>query len=99
MNQKELMELLQEAAKPNCSLWRRNEIGRKLYEASPATREDGALEIDGREAGMQLILSSLYQDTLENRPALLPMMFPVFAMICGDRQEGMICANVDWSLI
>jgi len=98
MNQKELKALLQEAADPNCSWQRRNEIQCKLGQASPAMGADGVYEIEGREAGMHLVLDKLYVDTIQHRPELLPSLFPVFAVICGDRKEGIICADVDWSL-
>ncbi|MCR4328790.1 MAG: hypothetical protein NUV53_04785 [Patescibacteria group bacterium] len=99
MNQKELKLLLQEAASPDCPWQRRNEIQCKLGEASPAMRADGVYEIDGREAGMHLVLNQLYVDTIQNRPDLLPSLFPAFAVICGDREEGIICADVDWLFI
>ena len=99
MNQKELMALLQEAATPGCTWERQNEIQCILGSASPAMRDDGVYEIEGREAGMQLVLDHLYVDVIQNRPELLPSLFPVFAVICGDRQEGLICASVDWSLV
>lgn len=98
MNQKEMKTLLQEAASPDCSWRRRNEIQCKLGKASPAMQADGVYKIKGREAGMHLVLDKLYVDTIQNRPELLPLLFPAFAVICGDRQEGIICADVDWSL-
>lgn len=98
MNQKELRDLLKEAASSDCSWERRNEIQCKLGKASPAMKADGVYKINGQKAGMHLVLEKLYVDTIRNRPELLPSLFPAFAVICGDRQEGIICADVDWSL-
>ena len=99
MNQRELKVLLEEAAKPECTPRRRNSIQCLLGEASAAMGKDGVYTINGREAGMHLVLNALYVDTLNNRPELLPSLFPIFAIICGDREEGFICAHIDWSLV
>ena len=99
MNQRELKTLLDEAAKPDCSWQRRNEIQCRFGDDSPAMRADSVYETEGRGAGMHIVLDKLYVDTIENRPELLPVLFPVFAIICGDREDGMICADVDWSLV
>lgn len=99
MNQRELKTLLDEAAQQYCSRQRRNEIQVELAEASPALRADGVYENKGREAGMLLVLEQLYTETATHRPDLLSSLFPAFAVICGDRQDGAICADVDWSLV
>jgi len=99
VNQRELKGLLEEAARRDCSWKRRNEIQCLLGAASAAMGADGVYEIDNPEAGMHLVLGKLYTDTIQNRRELLPSLFPVFAVICGDREEGFICADVDWSLV
>ena len=99
MDQRELKALLDEAAKPSCSWQRQNEIQCRLGEASPAMGVDGVRKIEGPVEGMQIVLDHLYTDTIQNRPDLLPALFPVFALICGDREDRTICADVDWSLV
>ncbi len=98
MKQIEIKALLIEAADPGCSWERRNAIQCELGHASPAMREDGVFEIEGRAAGMQLVLDGLYVETIRHHPGLLPTLLPAFAIICGDREEGMICANIDWTI-
>ncbi len=99
MDQNVLKALLEEAAQSNCTWERRNAIQCLLGEASVALGEDGAFESEGREAGMQLVLDKLYVDVIDHRPEVLPALFPVFALLCGDRKEGLMCADVDWSLV
>lgn len=99
MKQSELKALLKEAANPECSWQRRNEIQCKLGDATAAMNEDGVYKIEGREAGLHLLLDSLYVSTVQNRPELLPTLFPAFAIICGDREEGILVADVDWSIV
>jgi len=97
MNQRELKALLEEAAAPNCSPQRRNQIQCLLGEATAAMGEDGVYKIKGRAAGLHLLLDALYVETVQHRPELLPALFPAFAIICGDRKDGHIIAKVDWS--
>ncbi len=99
MKQSELKTLLDEAAGPDCSWERRNEIHCLLDDALRALNPDGNYEIGGREEGMSVFLGQLYLNTLRNRPELLSSLFPAFAVICGDRTEEVFMADVDWSLI
>lgn len=99
MEQRKLKELLEEAAKPECTWQRRNEIQCLLGAATPAMRDDGVYEIEGRGAGMHTVLEHLYVDTIKNKPEILPSLFPFFAVICGDRDKEMIVAEIDWSLV
>lgn len=99
MEQRELKALLDEAANPKCSWQRRNEIQCKLGEATAAMGKDGVYELEGREAGLHLLLEALYVSTIQNRPELLPTLFPTFAIICGDREEGILIADVDWAIV
>ncbi len=99
MNQKELKSLLDEAAQNDCSWQRRNEIHCMLGKASPGMGADGVYEIDTPGAGIQAVLDELWVETVQNRPQLLPALFPAFAVMCGDREDGTINAGVDWSLV
>jgi len=85
MNQWELKRLLDEAASPDTSRFRKGQIGGKLEQlasiwASPVIRK-------------------LYTDTINNRPDLLPSLFPFFAIVCGYRDAGSSLPNIDWSLM
>ncbi|MFA6322034.1 MAG: hypothetical protein WCX71_00985 [Candidatus Buchananbacteria bacterium] len=99
MKQEEIKALLEEAAKPTCSSVRRNDIHCRLSEASAAMGENGVYEVDNPEAGLIVLLDRLFISTLKNRPELLPTLFPAFAVICGDRDEDLIIAQIDWSLV
>lgn len=99
MDQRELKALLEEAAKPDCSWQRRNQIQCRLGEATAAMGKNGVYKTEGREAGLLLLLEALYVTTVQNRPELLPSLFPTFAIICGDRDAKSLVAEVDWSLV
>ncbi|OGY61286.1 MAG: hypothetical protein A3H06_01025 [Candidatus Colwellbacteria bacterium RIFCSPLOWO2_12_FULL_44_13] len=85
MNQIELKMLLDEAANPYTSRFRRNQIGDKLVQLAPIW--------------LDMIVRKLYMDTINNRPDLLPLQFPFFAIVCGFRDAGSNLPNVDWSLM
>jgi len=99
MEQRKIMELLQEAASPSCTWERQNEIHCLLGAATAALDEDGIYEVDTEAAGMSNALDCLFTDTCKNRRDQLPALFPFFATICGNREEGMLVADVDWSLV
>lgn len=100
MKQRELKALLEEAAKPDCTWQRRTQIQYRLGKATGAIGNDGIYETEGqKEAGFKLLLNALYVTTVQNRPELLPTLFPTFAVICGDCEEGVLIADVDWSLV
>lgn len=55
---------------------------------------------EGRTAIRDQIFSTIYWQTLLNSPESLPFLFPVFAVLCGDREEGFTLNNaIDWSLM
>ncbi len=45
------------------------------------------------------LLNALFASTANNRPERLPYLFPVIAMLCGDRKEGLPYSDIDWSLV
>jgi hypothetical protein len=104
MKQQDLKALLEEAANPDCSWERVNEIHCILGAASPANdsmpNSEGFTEHDrGRAEGMELVLDSMYVETIKNRREFLPSLLPVFMLICGDRTEGSIInRDIDWSV-
>lgn len=95
MNQKDLMTLLVEAttAEPK----RANEIHARFENA--VIGNDMIMHgRDDREAGIRLVLDELYSQTMNENPALLPALFPVFAIICGLDKLGYPTAEVDWDV-
>jgi len=53
-----------------------------------------------QEEGMRLIASKLIHNMHKYRPDLLPTLFPVFAMMCGDRgDDDLVVADINWSLM
>ena len=100
MRQEEIRALLEEAANPNCDGRRRTSIQCLLDSAMPGNNPDGSYKITGWTAGQRALLNGLYVQTLTHRPELLPTLFPVFAAICGDREDPYDrTAKVDWSLM
>ena len=93
MNQRDLMTLLKEAMKSECSSQRRCEIQCSLCNAI------GEYVNDPKRSVIRTLLELLYTDTLQNRPELLPTLFPFFAIVCGDHEEKYIFADVDWSIM
>lgn len=96
VTQEKIKDLLAEAANPKCAPHRRNEIQCELGHATAAMRPNGVYDIDSREAGILVVIEHLYVDTLQNRPEILPALFPVFALACGDRDNGLIVTDIDW---
>lgn len=97
MRQQEIMSLLCEAANPSCGLRRTVEIRHKLINEIYRDAEDGRSEEEPEN--IEVVLEKLFLDTLQNKPHLLPMLFPFFAVVCGDREDGFIVADVDWNII
>jgi len=85
MNQRELKELLNEAANPDTSRFRKGQIGGKLEQLA--------------SIWVGPVIRKLYTDTINNRPDLLPSLFPFFAIVCGYRDAGLSLPNIDWSLM
>jgi len=99
VHQGKIKELLKEAA-TNTWGWRRmNDIHCELADATAATGEDGVVDIDGPQAGLRLVVDALFVSTAQNRPEALPGLLPVFSLLCGDREEGILLADIDWSQV
>lgn len=99
MNQKILMALLQEASDPNCHFHRKNQIQCELKNGMDKKGSSETTFDEGKREGLELVMGKLYNDVLDNRPDLLPSLFPVFAILCGDREPHTICSDADWSLM
>lgn len=99
MEQRKIMALLKEAAKPKCPAKRLTNIAIELKGVVETEDSDGDIEIDGRSAGFAVLVESLFHQTLQNKPDQLPALFPAFAMLCGDKGEDKLLADVDWTLV
>ena len=92
MDQRAIMALLIEATTANDR--RINEIQGLFVKAAHGGDKE-ILSTKDRAAGIRIVLEKLYVDTYTENPALLPTLFPVFAIICGDKDRTVV-ADVDW---
>ncbi len=96
MEQRKILELLNEAATLGCTPVRRDEIAALFRQAT--FEDDG--DFDGRRAGFVTVMDAVFDDTASHRPHLLPGLFPLFAVLCGDRpRTRTVLTDVDWSLM
>lgn len=96
MDQSRLLELLKEAARSDCTSFRRREIELELLRAAPGGEDELAPRND-LKAGIRAILMRLYTKVTEENPGALPGLFPVFALICGDCHDDTF-ARINWQL-
>lgn len=94
MQQQEIKSLLAELASPTCQIDRWHEIAEKFYAAAkrplaPDSTYDPTSDI------FVVIITRL----LSAKPQYLPGLFPVFAMVCGDRRSTAVVADIDWHLM
>ena len=99
MQQNRIKELLAEASSPDCNDTRVDAIQVELSQATAAMEEDGTYSIAGEKGAANFVLSGLFHSTQANRREKLPDLFPVFALLCGDREPGHMTADIDWSLV
>ncbi|MFA6526565.1 MAG: hypothetical protein WCT26_04105 [Candidatus Buchananbacteria bacterium] len=97
MKHERIMELLKEAVSATTA--RRNSICCELSEATAALDADGVYEIDTPEAGLHLVVNDLFFELEKNHPDLFPTFFPVFSMLCGNREKGGIICDIRWDLV
>jgi len=85
MEQRRIRELLEEAADPHCPPQRRAEIQQELSEAA--------------HERFRVLAEELFVEVVEHRLELLPVLFPTFAILCGDRCEREpLARGVNWLL-
>ncbi len=94
MNPEELMCLLTEASQKNCSQKRRVEILSFLLAPLADDVEEENNEV---YRYWRLYISDLYNDMVNNRPNLLPALYPAFAKLCGPRKNGSFTAPINFS--
>ena len=100
MNQSRIKQLLEEAGAPDCDAMRYNHIWCELEHASAT--DGGVDEADstsGPAVGLSIAVGRLLLSAWENdQRAALPRLFPVFALICGDKGPDDLVANIDWTI-
>jgi|GEM_PF-2491866 len=97
MNQGEIRARLAEAGAEECTRRRLGEIMLEFLDESPAMLSDGTYDIDGQGSLARPIIEELFISVAENRRSAFPDLFPVFAVLCGDRENGVLIADIDWS--
>ena len=90
MNQRELMDLLLEAADPDVPLCLVVSISKTLF--------DQCVRIRGKEDEVTKLLADLFDQVVCNRSDVLPQLFPFFAAICV-APIGDTFADVDWDIV
>lgn len=93
MNQTLVMRLLEEAvtARGQRGIEIHNQLAHQVYGSTVEEAEDV------RGQGLQVLLNEIFVSTLKHDPRLLPMFFPVFAILCGDRDDSII-AEIEWNV-
>jgi len=99
MKQKEIKKLLEEASGPQCTKRRRDKIQAMFMNATAFRLKDCTYENIESVAGIEFAMCLIYKEALSNNPEVLPSFFPLFAIACGDRKNGEVAADVDWSLM
>lgn len=100
------MALLVEAAKLGRQLFKKPDIGIGANEDVAASRRINAIQVlltdairDGEHCETnRTVIGSVYINTLENRPERLPQLFPLFAVLCGNRSPDVWIGEVDWNV-
>lgn len=107
MQQSRILELLQEAS-TTTDKTRRDNILIELQEAAPVPNiphePANLLQLEykyqkGRCDEIRQMILRIFVNTLIECPEHLPTLFPFFALCCGDRKEGAMCADIEWSLL
>ena len=107
MKQSSVKNLLEEAAKRDCSCERRKEILNMFTGAGD--RKQGSKQGGIGIATLRLlcVMCELYDETIANKPESLMGLFPFFSYVCAEDAQidftnigsstGRIC--IDWSLV
>ncbi len=98
MNQRHVLTLLKQAAESGCVPELRENILEQLQD-SLFGKAEFVIGWSGTSA-LDEAMEKLFTEVSEHRPSLLPVLFPLFAILCGDREgEAEFFADIDWSLI
>ncbi len=93
MNQRKIMALLKEAARPDCTDARRTDIRLQIQ----ATRATSGTDLyEAKREGIEDLLTKLFDEIAVSRPETLPDFYPVFALAYGNRRPKTLLATLDW---
>jgi hypothetical protein len=88
LNQSVIKELLIEASQPTCTSVRREQILASLSEAVwPGDRPGLKDGTNNWSSGISMVINALYVEAFERRPDQLPVLHPVFATLCEERED------------
>jgi len=100
VDQKTILNLLLQAAAPDCSDDRRREIREELLKAV-VSKDDVPPELSGTTEGIRMVCEFLFREVTEQRPTALIGLLPLFIATCGVRSPDAnmqpLLANIDWS--
>ena len=69
-----------------------------LVSMSRAGNIDSAAAQVTIDAYREHLVGALFVETFVSRPTLLPHLFPVFALLCGDPISGQQLPKIDWEI-
>ena len=99
MLQSEILALLKEASTIDRSDFQqvaRIQVQLGAAILNPTSRDEFS---EGKREGLEMLLDSLYVNALQNAPEMLPLLFPVFALLCGLRSsKSWLADSIDWEL-
>ncbi len=95
MQQAEIKSLLIELAQDDCSFARHQEVSQLFY-AAAQRRPAPDSTTDDTSMLFTAMLNKLLRIVNKKH---LPGLFPVFAMLCGDRYDFIGFAEIDWDLM
>ena len=96
MDQRLITQLLKEASCRDCLPARRQEIADIFLAATPEGDNELAPGND-IAAGIRTVLMRIWTKATEEKPEVLPLLFPVFALICGDK-TGPHFSRINWEI-
>jgi hypothetical protein len=100
MNQARILALLHEAASPKCSEERLMNILCIFEQESFALTRHKSFQSTTPESGIVFLMDRLFEKIVEHDRSQFPALFPVFALICGDKEEGALTApEIHWSTV
>jgi hypothetical protein len=99
MNQLEILRKLQLASNPTCLPEERAKIGKELFKHLPPVHQNGNQHLSEMNAGVRMLVRTLYYELATIAPERLVDHFPLFAIACGQRSKDVKLAAIDKNLI
>lgn len=94
MKQVQIFSLLVEASSVSCTRERLAQIHSQLSNAAICSGD-----VSDELAPLQAVAEQLFSDTVDKRREHLPSLFPVFALLCGEKDGDCIFSSIDWTLL